>query len=307
MEEYSFTRYLEAKKSVDDRALNIRVWARLKETLPEKSGQAPLKVLEIGAGTGAMLHRLVSGGMIVRGEYTAVDSDPENTTCAATVLADWAAGAGWEVKKAENGLSIDAPGGRLEISLQTADLFDFIKQQTGKKTWDLVVAHAFLDLVDIPFTLPLLKGLVEPGGLFYFTINFDGMTALEPAIDPQLDEQIVRLYHDTMDERVTDGRRSGDSRAGRHLFEQLTRAGLEVLEAGSSDWVVYPRGGEYPADEAYFLRHILHFFEESLAGHPALDAGRFKSWMEKRRAQIDRAELVYIAHQLDFLARKPEG
>ena len=61
--------------------------------------------------------------------------------------------------------------------------------------------------------------------------------------------------------------------------------------------------GKYPADEAYFLRFILHFFEESLTGHPRLDADVFAIWLKERHAQIERGELVYIAHQMDFLAR----
>jgi hypothetical protein len=61
--------------------------------------------------------------------------------------------------------------------------------------------------------------------------------------------------------------------------------------------------GMYPADEAYFLHFILHFFEESLTGHAELDAVAFANWLKERRAQIERGELVYIAHQMDFLAR----
>jgi hypothetical protein len=34
-----------------------------------------------------------------------------------------------------------------------------------------------------------------------------------------------------------------------------------------------------------------------------LDAVEFADWIQKRRAQIERGELVYIAHQMDFLAR----
>ncbi|GEM_PF-5039026 len=42
--------------------------------------------------------------------------------------------------------------------------------------------------------------------LAWLTVNFDGLTALEPPIDPALDEQIERLYHATMDSRTTGGR-----------------------------------------------------------------------------------------------------
>ena len=74
--------------------------------------------------------------------------------------------------------------------------------------------------------------------------------------------------------------------------------------AGASDWVVHAMNGKYVDDEKYFLRFILHFFEEALAGYAELDAKVFSDWLAKRRAQIERGELAYIAHQMDFLVRK---
>jgi hypothetical protein len=104
-----------------------------------------------------------------------------------------------------------------------------------------------------------------------------------------------------MDERVTSGRPSGDSRTGRRMFTWLRQAGLRILEAGSSDWTVFPRDGVYPADEAYFLRHILSFFSQSLKGRPELDEQVLAAWLAVREEQIERGELVFIAHQFDFL------
>lgn len=114
----------------------------------------------------------------------------------------------------------------------------------------------------------------------------------------------MALYHETMDWRMRQGLPAGDSRAGRHLFRQLREAGAELLEAGSSDWVVYPRAGAYSAEEDVFLRWILHFIEHSLTGHAELDPGTLAHWLEQRRAQLAQAELVYLAHQLDFLGRR---
>jgi hypothetical protein len=68
--------------------------------------------------------------------------------------------------------------------------------------------------------------------------------------------------------------------------------------------VVHAPAGTYPDDEAYFLRCILGFFEESLTGHAELDAQAFAAWLEERRRQIERRELVYVAHQMDFLVRR---
>lgn len=300
-ETYSFPRYLSAKKSVDDRALNRLVWGALSQALPLSAPGAPLRVLEIGAGGGAMFERMLDWGLLKYAEYTAIDASVENVLSAYQQLPLWAARQGYGVQTGpDDQLIFSGEGWQVSLRLEAIDLFDFIARQPGCRAWDVLVAHAFLDLMDIPSTLPLLFGLCKPGALFYFTINFDGATLLEPAIDPTLDELVQELYHRTMDERMINGRSSGDSRAGRHLFHQIRQAGGEILAAGASDWMVIPHASGYPLDEAYFLHFIIHTIHQALAGHAELDALRFERWIAQRHAQIERAELVYIAHQLDY-------
>ena len=274
--DYIFPRYLAAKKTVDDRALNQHVWQTMAEVV-----SVPTRILEIGAGIGTMVERFAQHGLLAQAEYTAVDNQPDNIT---------------EAKRRLKHLDDF-------IHLETIDLFDFIYREQGQQSWDLLIAHAFLDLMDIPATLPRLFSLLKPGGYFYFTINFDGATIFQPIIDPVLDAKIEQLYHRTMDERLTDGQSSGDSRSGRHLFHQLRQAGGEILAAGSSDWVVFAGDDGYPADEAYFLQFIVHTMQQALAGHPELDAARFADWIRQRQRQIENGDLVYIAHQIDFFGR----
>ncbi|MBP8108845.1 MAG: class I SAM-dependent methyltransferase [Caldilineaceae bacterium] len=279
-----FPTYLAAKTTVDDRALNRHVWESLRASLPK--ADAPLRVLEIGGGIGTMLERVMAWGLFDGRtgpiHYTILDADPVNTATAQARLG-----------------AADLP---VNLAIVTADALGYANQVENQGRFDLLIAHAFLDLLDLPTALPRLVGLLRPGGLIYATINFDGMTLFEPTLDPILDQQIEDLYHASMDARVTDGKPSGDSRTGRHLFGHLRIARVDVLAAGSSDWVVHAMpNGSYPAEEATFLRAILGFFAESLGDHPALDGGQLRDWLQKRHDQIDRGELVYIAHQLDFL------
>lgn len=305
--EYSFMRYLAAKRAIDDRALNRCVWGSLVNALPPVSSGEPFRILEVGAGIGTMVERAWEWGLL-QGEvvYTALDADPASVAEARRRLPRWAAGRGIAVTGGEDGPLLFRDGTRqVTVRLKAADFFDFATRDRDQPVWDLIIAHAFLDLVDIPSTLPLLFGLLRPAGLFYFTLNFDGLTIFEPALDPFLDAQIEALYHETMDRRVVDGRPSGDSRSGRRLFGHLAAAGAHILDAGSSDWVVFPRAGGYAADEAYFLHFIVHTIHSALTDHPALDPERFSAWIEQRHAQIERGELAYIAHQLDFVGRGP--
>ena len=295
--EYSFSHYLLAKQSVDDRALNRHVYASLQASLPASH----VRIIEVGAGIGSMLTRLLKWGLLGQAEYILVDEMPENIAYAAGWIPGWAN---------ENGLQVrHSPGNRLRLSngkqdvlvrLECADVFDFIRR--APQPADLLIAHAFLDLLPMPESLRGLFSLVKKNGLAWLTINFDGVSTLEPLIDPALDASIEDLYHHSMDTRPT----GGDSQAGRHLFAHLAGLRADILAAGASDWVVHARDGRYPEDEAYFLQFILHFYEQSLTGQPGLDPQALAGWLAARRAQIERGELVYIAHQMDFLV-KPSG
>jgi hypothetical protein len=290
--EYSFPHYLLSKQSVDDRALNKTVLDSLKANLPS----IPIRIIEVGAGIGTMLTRLLRWKLVTKVDYILVDELAENIQTAREWIPLWAVETGLSVESIEQDqLRVFDSTRDILIHFECADVFDFIQKNPAAA--DLLIAHAFLDLLPMPESMPKLLALTKH--LAWLTINFDGVTSLEPTIDAALDEQIERLYHATMDTRLT----GGDSRAGRHLFSHLQQAGAQVLAAGASDWVVHGVNGKYPADEAYFLQFILHFFEESLTGHAELDKIAFTNWLKERRAQIERGELVYIAHQMDFLVK----
>lgn len=291
--EYSFPHYLLSKQSVDDRALNKDVL----RALQAHSSPGPLRIIEVGAGIGTMLKRLICWNVICEAEYVLVDELQAHTEYASVWIQQWAeaAGFGWE-RSEQTRLRVWDATHDVRIHFERADVFDFI--QKNQEPADLLIAHAFLDLLPMPESLPKLLSLTK--GLAWLTINFDGVTTLEPSIDDKLDAQIEWLYHNTMDRR----RSGGDSRSGRHLFGHLRGVGAEILASGASDWVVHPINGKYPEEEAYFLRFILHFFEESLVDHPELDRTAFAGWLQERCAQIERGELVYIAHQMDFLVKR---
>jgi predicted O-methyltransferase YrrM len=301
---YSFARYLSAKKSVDDRALNQSVWQSLVAALPRATPEKPLQILEVGAGLGTMVERLSAGGMLTHATYTAIDLEPTLIAEARRRLPRWAAAQGLQVlQDTQTLLRVQRPDQAVRVETEAIDLWRFVTREQGQRTWDLLVAQAFLDLVDVPTTLPALLSLLRPGGLLYCPITFDGGTVFQPELDPEFDVAIAACYHQTMDQRLIAGKPSGDSRTGRHLFAHFQAAGAEVLAAGGSDWVVFAGPNGYAADEAYFLHFIIHTMHTALTGHPHLDAARFTAWIAQRHAQVEQGTLVYIAHQLDVLGR----
>jgi SAM-dependent methyltransferase len=303
---YSFTRYLAAKKTVDDRSFNRRVLGSLTRELSNNMAKLPIEVLEVGAGIGTMVERLLAWKVLGNAAYTAIDGDPDVIAEACRRLPRWASGCGYRLSvQSPEKMVLKKTDQDISVEFEAIEFGDFVKRERGRRSWDLLLANAFLDLIEVPSALPRLFSLLRPGGLIYFTINFDGVTILQPEIDPALDRQIVTLYHRAMDNRVTPGEHSGESCTGRHLFANLRACGAELLDVGSSDWVLFAGFNGYPEDEAYFLHHIIQTIHTALNGSPELDANLFASWIRERHNQVEQGRLIYIAHQLDFFGRVP--
>ena len=291
-----YARYLAAKTTVDDRALNRQVLAELRHLMPTG---AP-RLLEVGAGLGTMVARLLDWGVVSAGEYILLDADRQLLDCSRRWLRDWAAARGVRCDLLPDGLQL----GDLRVRRVHAELGGYLAAGHGELA-DVLIANAVLDLVEVQAVLPGLLRLLIPGGLYWFTINYDGESIFTPG--HLHDDQVMRAYHRDMDERIRYGRPAGESRTGRRLFQHLRNAGAPALAAGSSDWVVYPApDGNYPADEAYFLGSILSTIRDALRSRPdRVEPADLADWLAVRHRQLAAGELVYIAHQLDFVGRSP--
>ncbi|MDG5818921.1 class I SAM-dependent methyltransferase [Natronococcus sp. A-GB7] len=311
--------YLEVKRTVDDRALNRRVLERFVEGLDARS--SPVRIVEIGAGIGTMIARLAAWDCLPdEVAYRAVDRDAESVRYARERVPEWLEDAGYAVERLEDdrgGTTLLARSGgqRLEVTLEVADGFEIEDRA------DAVIASAVLDIVDLERAVPAIEALLEPDGLLYAPITFDGGTTFAPP-DPA-DDRIERRYHHHMDAV----RSAGGSRVGRELLWRLPDAGWSVLEAGGSDWVVRPRAEgaragtetetemEYPDGERSFLEGLLETIDGALAeletderesGIGDLEPAERRRWLERRRNELESGELVFVAHNLDVLARPPE-
>jgi SAM-dependent methyltransferase len=291
-----YARYLAAKTTVDDRALNRHVLAELCRLMP---AGAP-RVLEVGAGLGTMVARLMDWGAVGTGEYILLDADRQLLDRSRRWLSDWAAARGVRSDLLPDGLRV----GDLRVRLVHAELGSYL-ETAHEAPADVLIANAVLDLVDVPSMLPGLLRLLLPGGVYWFTINYDGETIFMPG-HPH-DDRIMHAYHRDMDERFRYGRPAGESRTGRRLFHYLRAAGAPAMAAGSSDWVVHADpDGNYPGDEAYFLRSILNTIQNALRDRQdRVEPADLADWLAERRRQLAAGELAYIAHQLDFVGRSP--
>ena len=296
----SFQRYLRAKRTVDDRALDRRVVGRLREAVRDRAAATtePFRVVDAGAGIGTMLTRAVEWDLLPDGniEYVAVDIDGENIDAIRSHVEQWANGRE-TIRLGSDPFSIETA----QQSITVRTVVDDVVTHAGKMdpTADLLVGVALLDLVEFE-ELGTLLGCLASGGLCYFPITFDGATRFRPR--HPADDLIESRYHDHMDQKP-----GGNSQAGGDVLtavQRMERATL--LDAGGSDWIVRPIDGEYPSDEAYFLRHIVDSVESAVGELAGEDLPELNDWLDQRRAQIDDGELLYLTHQLDVLGRVNE-
>ncbi len=302
--EHALPRYLESKRSVDERALAPRVRDRFVAELP-----AEPTILEAGCGTGVTVPRLLSWG-VDAGRYSGVDADDRIVAFARRVRPAALQRAGHAVSEAPPSKGVPTGGDPdgaharppdftvdgLAVDFETGDALDALAAATDV---DAVVAQAFADLLPLPKLVSAIESALRPGGVAYLPITFDGGTILQP--DHPADDAVEAAYHAAIDDRP-----GHDVRAGRHLIDLFRRRDGDLLAAGSSDWIVRPRGDGYPADERYFLGRLLGFIEDTVpAGDRHVEG--FDDWRSTRRDQLAAAELTYVAHQYDLLYRAPTG
>ncbi|WP_455382756.1 class I SAM-dependent methyltransferase [Salinispira pacifica] len=331
IEPYLFHDYLETKISVDDRSLNAAVRSALLDRIELAAdvggapAAAPFRVLDIGTGTGAMVRRLA--GWISRMpperrpprvRIVGVDSEPGSLVEAERRFAPEAGAEGLEAKFIRGDLS--RPGAGWAVP----------------GNYDLITANAVLDLLPLDRAVGHLRSLLAPAGSLYATINYDGLTELIPGYeDERYEASLLAWYDRTMDRRrlpemaeagsqddspsgVAGGRKAvpagaggpagrgagmgGGSRTGRALAGAVLRAGFDLAAIGSSDWVIFPEAGRYPARDADFLRYILAMIHGEALRNRRLAGRRLEHWYRSRREAVDAGILLLIVHQIDLLA-----
>src|SRR5262249_8300380 len=148
--------------------------------LPRSTAEQPLQILEVGAGLGSTVERLCASGMLTHAGYTAIDMEPALIAEARRWLPQWAAAQGWQVRQdSQERIHMQRPGQDTGITTEASDGAHFFARERGHGTGALLFARAFLAWVDVPTSFPAPLSLLQPGGLFFCPIPFDGGTVLQ--------------------------------------------------------------------------------------------------------------------------------
>ena len=292
-----FQRYLRAKRTVDDRALDRRLVGRVRDRLAERATDADgaFSVLEVGAGIGTMVARWLEWDVFPAGEihYTAVDIERSNVDAIGEYLREWASRAPVTVRSGDGTITVAGTDRRVIVEPVAADAVEYASREPAD--YDLLVGTALLDIVDHD-AIPRLLSALDAGGIYYFPLTFDGGTRFRPR--HPADRAVEGHYHDHMDTKP-----GGNSRAGGDVLARLQQRSGVSVEAAGSDWIVTPTDGEYRADEAYFLDSILDTVERAVTDVTDGSFDDLDAWLADRRSQLEAGTLVYVTHQLDLLGR----
>lgn len=273
-----YVRYLSAKRTVDDRALNEQVLTDLKVFLQDGSNQLQhsreIRVLEVGAGIGAMCMRLFQRRLFsnfAKVDYKLVDikanllqyardniiamthnpqqKDSSLGNDAETTTTKRGGGSAHSVHEEEwNSAQVThLPSVQVNesftVSFHVGDVIEFARDQ--KCTFDMVIAAAVLDLWHLDECIPVVLETLSENGLrlFYTPVNFDGTTHLFPPSSEgtSFDFSIEVAFHQAMGERETNTYKTPAAQTGRHLVPTIIQKGADILSAGSSSWMVYPQ------------------------------------------------------------------
>jgi SAM-dependent methyltransferase len=302
----SYIAYLGAKKSVDDRALNRFVWQTLKDGLRPSTQADPLRVIEFGAGIGTMFERVAEWGLTSPMRYTFVELNPDYINVLRSRHFPGHAGCSqtpheWRFEKSET----SDTGVATPVEILCADLYDVIADPLQSEQWDLIIAHAVMDLLDPAEALTGFIRLAKPGGLLYLSLIYDGLTEFLPSKDPEFERMLIERYHLSMDNRETRGGRLGTRRAAKAVLAHLAAIDLPLPAAGSSDWIVYPTAKRYFGGEAYFLETIIDTIDHQLRRDTTIDPYRLAAWAARKHELVKEGKLVFMARNMDFLVRKP--
>jgi hypothetical protein len=239
----SFTaEWLALRADADRRARDPGLAARLAAHF---AGRAALRVLDLGAGTGAMM--AATAPLLLAGQlWRLVDGDP-------ALLAR----------------AVPPPG--VVLDRVTADLAGDLAP-LFRPPPDLVTASAFLDLCGVAWIDRLVRRAAAAGSVVYATLSYDGRESWAPP--HPLDATVLAAFHADQRRDKGLGPALGPDAAA-YLAQALRAAGFSVMTA-PSDWSLSP-----PADAA-LIAALASGSAEAVA--PAIGREAAREWQRARAA-----------------------
>lgn len=315
---FDFPAYLEAKFAIDSASLNPPLYAQFQDHLRHIVDP---RVLDLGTGTGAMLRRIIELELSGLVQLVGLDREEQNLVAAVDRIEQALKDRGYNIaekRESPEAKTIRAKKGdkAIRVELRQGDILDTRTIGT-LESFDCVTAHALMDLMPLKRAVALIRTLLKADGVFYSTLNYDGLTVLLPEYaEASFERRLLRIYNRSMERRRSRGRRTGGSLSGRRLYRALLEGGFAILGMGPSDWNVSPSAGGYAEEQKLFLTAIISMIEreagrlrtgsgagKAAGAGPIIDPQLLADWYIDRLEAAQKDNLSLIVHQIDLLAR----
>ena len=232
---------------------------RVTRTIAEATaGRTPLRVADLGCGTGSNLRYLASR-LPQPQEWRLVDHDAALLAAARTLVPQ-------------------------AVDTRVADLRDL--DASVFDGCDLVTASALLDLVSEAWVRRFASLCRAAGAAVLVVLNYDGRTECTP-VDAD-DDRVRELVNAHQRSDKGFGPALGPD-SGPRTAQALADAGYRVI-VEKSDWVIGP-------DQAGLQRQLIAGWADAAVELVPAEAGRIRAWQARRLAHVDAgASIVRVGH-----------
>jgi len=279
-------------------------WLRLREPLDAASRDvglcaqlprerdAPLQVIDLGAGTGANLRYLAPllGGAQ---EWLLVDDDPTVLQAVEDELTHWARSRAAKIERLAQGLAFSGVQFQCRVRCQRIDLAaDLNELQLPDEA--LVTASALLDLVSAPWLRSLAERCRTARARALFSLTYDGRMSCSP-VEPE-DHIVFDLFnrHQTTDKGFGPALGPAAAAAAVQIFEDFGYA----VRTRPSDWNLGP------GNRALQAALVDGWLEAALEIAPEQQA-MLESWHDRRREHIENGRSVLRVGHIDLVGWLP--
>ena len=263
--------WLELREPFDAAARAASLVTDLKRRVAPGTSDAPLRVVDLGAGAGSNLRYLAPlfGGVQ---HWRLVDHDSLLLDAALATTHAWAAARGAEVLRSGTRLEIRAAGFSCDVACERANLEELAIDLPASA---LVTAAALLDLVSHDWLEALARRCRAARAAVLLALTYDGRTTAKPG-EPE-DPVVLAMFnrHQLFDKGFGPALGMRAPGAAEAAFEAH---GYE-LRVATSDWVIEPK------DHALQLALLDGWLGAALEIAPESRLA-LTSWHQRRRAHV---------------------
>ena len=258
--------WLELRESADTGA---RAAGAIETMLRIDDAEGPLRILDLGAGTGANL-RFLAPRLGGRQEWLLVDADCRLLDAVPLAMGAWAARMGYRRTRETESIAVEGPGFHCRFRLLELDMAARFADLPieGQR---LVTASALLDLISEPWADGLLRRCAAAGTEVLFALSYDGRITFEPVLSD--DARVLGLVNRHQRSDKGFGPAMGPS-ASERTHAMLVDQGYRV-ERRPSDWRI-------DSDGAGLQTALIEGLAAAAAAMAPDSEARLTSWCRRR-------------------------